>query len=108
MRKLLLSGTLYLHIPDHSEPLHLETDGSDDGWGAVLFQKIDSKRRVIRMWSHTWDGAFLKKPPYYKEAKAFMEGMTHAKIFAMSNNHPLQVYTDHSPLTWVKDLLVNS
>ena len=28
--------------------------------------------------------------------------MTYAKIFAMSNNHPLQVYTDHSPLTWIK------
>ena len=30
---------IHLFAPDHTQPLILETDGSEDGWGAVLYQK---------------------------------------------------------------------
>ena len=51
IRTNLLSGDLYLSAPDKSLPLILETDGSDDGWGAILLQVIKDQRRVIKMWS---------------------------------------------------------
>ena len=94
---------LHLYAPDNSLPLVLETDGSDDGWGAVLYQVVDGEKRIIRMWSKQWKTeAWHKKPPYHREAKAWMNGMTLAMPFAACNPYPLQCWTDHSPLTWVK------
>ena len=94
---------IHLYAPDNSYPLILETDGSDDGWGAVLYQLIDGEKRIIKMWSKQWKTeAWHKKPPYHREAKAWMNGMTLALPYAMCNPFPLQCWTDHSPLTWVK------
>ena len=39
---------IHLYAPDNNHPLILETDGSDDGWGAVLYQLIDNKKRIIK------------------------------------------------------------
>ena len=94
---------IHLYAPDNTIPLVLETDGSDDGWGAVLYQIVDGEKRVIKMWSKQWKTeAWHKKPPYHREAKAWMNGMTLALPYAMCNPFPLQCWTDHSPLTWVK------
>ena len=94
---------LHLYAPDNNYPLILETDGSDDGWGAVLYQMINGDRHVIKMWSKQWKTeAWHKKPPYHREAKAWMNGMTLALPYAMCNPFPIQCWTDHSPLTWVK------
>ena len=84
-------------------PLILETDGSDDGWGAILLQIINGERRIIAMWSKQWDTMAMKKaPPCYKETKAWMNGLEKAKIYI--DTHPLSVkcITDHIPLTWIK------
>ena len=100
--RVLVDG-LWIYAPRDDLPLHLETDGSDAGWGAVLYQMVDGERHVIKMWSKKWPTeAWHKKPPYHREAKAWMEGMERAIPFAMSNPYPIECYTDHSPLTWVK------
>ena len=102
MKGIILSG-ICLFAPDNNLPLHLETDGSEDGWGAVLFQIVNGKRRVIKMWSKKWSTeAWQKKPPYHREAKAWMNGMELTLPYAVCNQHPVECYTDHSPLTWVK------
>ena len=102
LRKEILSG-VHLWAQDPDIPLQLETDGSDDGWGAVLFQEVEGERRVIKMWSKKWDTeAWHKKPPYHREAKAWMNGMELAMPFTLFNKHPIECYTDHSPLTWIK------
>ena len=102
IRKIILEG-VFLYAPDNRHPLHLETDGSEDGWGAVLFQIIDGKRRVIHMWSKKWaTEAWRKKPPYHREAKAWMNAMELTIPLAICNPYPVECYTDHSPLTWVK------
>lgn len=94
---------MHLYAPNNKYPLILETDGSDDGWGAVLFQLIDGEKHIIKMWSKQWDTeAWRKKPPYHREAKAWMNGMTLSLPYAMCNPFPVQCWTDHSPLTWVK------
>lgn len=94
---------IHLYAPNNNYPLILETDGSDDGWGAVLYQRIGEEKHVIKMWSKQWDTeAWVKKPPYHKEAKAWMNGMTLALPYASCNPFPVQCWTDHTPLTWVK------
>ncbi len=102
VRKTILDG-VHLWAPRNDVPLCLETDGSDDGWGAVLFQLVEGERKVIKMWSKKWDtDAWRKKPPYHREAKAWMNGMELALPYSMCNQFPIECYTDHSPLTWVK------
>ena len=55
------------------------------------------------MWSKKWaTEAWQKKPPYHREAKAWMNGMELALPYTMCNQHPIECYTDHSPLKWVK------
>ena len=55
------------------------------------------------MWSKQWQTeAWHKKPPYHKEAKAWMNGMTLTMPYAACNPFPVQCWTDHSPLTWIK------
>jgi len=94
---------IHLYAPNNLIPLVLETDGSDDGWGAVLYQLVDGEKRIIKMWSKKWETeAWHKKPPYHREAKAWMNGMTLALPYVMCNPFPLKCSTDHSPLTWVK------
>ena len=55
------------------------------------------------MWSKKWPTeAWQKRPPYHREAKAWMNGMELTIPYAMCNPHVVECYTDHSPLTWVK------
>ena len=102
IKHAIIHGKLKLHAPDYHYPLILETDGSDDGWGAVLLQNIKGERRTIRMWSKQWPGNFGTKPPYHREAKAWMNGMEKAMPIVKASPHALLTYTDHSPLTWIK------
>jgi len=102
LKNTVRSG-VHLYAPDHNHKLILETDGSEDGWGAVLYQMIDGQKRVIKMWSRQWKTeAWKKKPPYHREAKAWMNGLTLTIPYALYNKHPVQCWTDHTPLTWVK------
>ena len=104
VREKLLSGTLYLSAPDNTLPLILETDGSDDGWGAILLQIIKGVRRVIKMWSKQWKTLHMRRaPPYYKETKAWMNGLENSRIYADYSPFPVQCITDHIPLTYVKN-----
>ena len=77
--------------PRDDLPLHLETDGSDTGWGAVFFQIVDGKRHVIKMCSKKWyTEVWHKKQPYHREAKAWMEGMKRTIPLAMNNPFPIE------------------
>jgi transposase InsO family protein len=104
VRAALLSGELYLAAPDPSLPLILETDGSDDGWGAILLQIIKGMRRVIKMWSKQWKTLHMKRsPPYYKETAAWMNGLEKSRIYIDYSQFPVKCITDHIPLTYVKN-----
>ena len=61
IRKKLLQGDLYLAAQDRTKPLILETDGSDDGWGAILLQIVDGVRRVLKMWSKQWKTLHMRR-----------------------------------------------
>ncbi len=103
IRKSIMKEDAYLAAPDKKLPLILETDGSDDGWGAVLLQQEGKERRVISMWSKQWKTQAMRKaPPYYKEAAAWMRGLELSRIYADAHPLPVRCITDHIPLTWVK------
>ena len=94
LRDKLLEDELYLYVPRNDLPLHLETDGSEDGWGSVLFQNVGDKRQVIKMWSKKWPTeAWQKKPPYHREAKSWMNGMELTLPFTLHNPFPVECYT---------------
>jgi len=104
IKKTLLSGELYLAAQDLTTPLILETDGSDDGWGAILLQIIKGERRIICMWSKQWKTLHMRRsPPYYKETKAWMNGLENTRIYADYSPFPVQCITDHIPLTYIKN-----
>ena len=103
MRAIMLKGDLYLKVQDPAVQLELETDSSDDGWGAILYQMIDGQRRVICMWSKQWPEAMRRMPAYYRETKAWMMGMEQARVYADYNQLPLLCWTDHMPLTYIKN-----
>ena len=62
IRKQLLSGKCYRAAPDPAKELCLDTDASDDGWGACLYQMEGGERRVIKMWGKQWGKSMLKAP----------------------------------------------
>ena len=102
LKDQILKG-VHLYAPDNDYPLILETDGSADGWGAVLYQKINGEKRIVKMWSKQWKTeAWSKKPAYHREAKAWMNGLTNTIPYALQNKFPVQCWTDHTPLTWIK------
>ena len=93
-----------METADKSKQLILETDGSDDGWGAILLQQDGDKREVIGMWSGQWKTVAMRKaPPYYKETKAWMMGLEKAHVYADAHPLPIKCVTDHIPLTWIKN-----
>ena len=102
LQKIALESDLCLYAPDHNHKLILETDASVDGWGAILYQMINGEKRVIKMWSKAWKDAWTRKPTYHREAKAWMNGLTLTIPYATHNKHPVECWTDHTPLTWVK------
>ena len=103
LRKIVLEDDICVFAPDHNHKLILETDASNDGWGAILYQMINGKKRVIKMWSKAWKTeAWKKKPTYHREAKAWMNGLTLAIPYALCNKYPVECWTDHTPLTWIK------
>ena len=102
LKQQVLQG-VHLYAPDNNHQLMLDTDGSIDGWGAVLYQIIDGEKRIIKMWSKQWKTeAWQKKPTYHREAKAWMNGLTLTIPYALQNKFPVKCFTDHTPLTWIK------
>jgi transposase InsO family protein len=102
MRQRLMKGDLYLRVQDPRIQLQLETDASDDGWGAILYQMIGGEKKILCMWSKQWTIAMSRMPAYYRETKAWMLGVEKARIYADYNHHPLLCWTDHIPLTYIK------
>ena len=57
---------------------------------------------MISYHSQCLDSAMLKKPIYYKEAKAYVVGVERNAFHIECNQHEAVVLTDHMPLRWAK------
>ena len=93
----------FLAFPDWNIPFTLHVDASQKGLGAVLYQKIDNKDRVISFASRTLT------PPEQKyhlhsgklEFLALEWAITDKFSDYLSFGPPFTVYTDNNPLTYV-------
>ena len=92
--------------PDYTQPYIVHTDASNDGLGAILYQKQDGKMRVIAYASRTLTPA---EKNYHAHAgkleflalkwaitEQFKDYLYYATKFT--------VYTDNNPLTYVLTL----
>ena len=67
--------------PDYKAQFFLQTDASDDGKGAVLWQKgKDGARRIIAWYSKAWNASQRARPVFYREAEALFWGIEKAKV----------------------------
>ena len=95
--------------------LHIHSDASDDGWGAVLYQ-LDKEvpdelffrvkpeeKRVIKYMSAPYSPAMATKPVFYREAFALVSALKKARYFVMTNPFTVTVHTDHAPLQWIRN-----
>ena len=99
----LLTNSPLLAFPDPEEPYILHTDASQDGLGAVLYQKQQGKNRVIAYASRTLTPAEKKynlhsgKLEFLALKWAVTDQFRDYLYYAPS----FKVYTDNNPLTYV-------
>ena len=93
----------FLAFPDWNVPFTLHVDASQKGLGAVLYQKIEDKDRVISFASRTLT------PPEQKyhlhsgklEFLSLKWAITEKFADYLSFGPPFTVFTDNNPLTYV-------
>ncbi len=116
VRDALLAG-VHLAAPDFTIPFHLQTDASEDGKGAVLYQLHDcsvdkqypydkdlhapEKMSVIAHYSKAFTEVQRLRPPYYLEADSLLWATNETKFYSLSSPFPLYTYSDHLPLAWM-------
>ena len=98
-----LTSPPIMAYPDYSQPFILHTDASQDGLGAVLYQRQEGKIRVIGFASRTLTPAEQKYHLHsgkleflalkWAITEQFRDYLFYAKCFT--------VYTDNNPLTYV-------
>ncbi|XP_076049398.1 uncharacterized protein LOC143030081 [Oratosquilla oratoria] len=103
--KTLMSGAPVLRAPDLQAPFILHTDASDVAGGAVLLQ--EGEEGVVQPVAY-YSKKFNKHQRNYatveKEALSLLMALEHFRVYLGSTLHPIQVLTDHNPLTFVCEL----
>ena len=97
----MCTSTPILAYADYKKPFQLQTDASDLGLGAVLYQVNDDKhQRVIAYASHSLSNTERKYPAHELEFLALKWAVTdrfHEYIYGGQ----FDVYTDNNPLTYI-------
>lgn len=104
--KDIISEDTLLHFPNFNYPFYIQTDASDYGIGAFIFQIINSERRIIAFASKT----LTKTERYYctskKEALAaiwacekWQHYVDYTKFFLISDHSALKYLFSKSPPT---------
>ncbi len=100
--KDLLCFAPVLAAPEFTRPFKLEVDASAVGAGAVLLQEDD---RGIDHPLCYFSRKFLKAQQNYstieKETLALVMALQQFEVYLGSSSLPIQVYTDHNPLTFL-------
>jgi len=91
-----LNDAKELYLPDYSLDLYLETDASDVGMGAVLFQEHQGKRQPIGYFSQKFSVTQRRYSTFERELYALRNSLYHFLPYLMGK--PAIVLTDHQAL----------
>ncbi len=117
VRDALLAG-VHLAAPNFEIPFHLQTDASEDGKGAILYQlphcELDKQfpyckkihtpdlMAVIAHYSKSFTESQRLRPLFYLEADSLLWATHEVKFYALSSRFPLYTYSGHMPLQWMR------
>ncbi len=104
VKSLLLSNPVLI-APDFQRQFILMVDASDLGAGAVLMQ-CDSKGvdHPICYFSRKFNLHQKNYSTIEKETLALVLALQHFDVYLNTTKHPIIVYTDHNPLTFISKM----
>lgn len=85
--------------PDFSKTCILQTDSSDFGMGAVLYQEVEGREKIIAIISRVLKGPEIRYTTTEKEAGAIVWAITKLRPYLMGRH--FIVRTDHKALTFL-------
>lgn len=100
--KKALTEAPILNGPDFEAPFFLQTDASDYGLGACLFQKIQGQDSVVAFASRSLNTAEKKYSATEKECLAIVYGVE--KMRPYLEGYHFTVLSDHQSLKWLHNL----
>lgn len=101
LKERLVSAPV-LASPDFSKPFAIQTDASDVGLGAVLFQEADGFEHPIAYASRTLTRAEQKYSVTERECLAVLFGVEKFRCYVEGTD--FTVFTDHASLKWLYNL----
>ena len=92
-----LTGDLVIAIADRDKPFVLHTDASGHGLGAILYQELDGKMKVISYASRILSKSEMAYPAHKREflalkwamSEKFKDYLLGAKVTVVTDNNPL-------------------
>jgi len=103
--KAMLMCEPILHVPDPNRPFLLMTDASDNCMGSVLMQSDDlDMRHPIAYFSRKFLCYQRRYSTVEKEALSLVTALQHFEVYCKHSFHPVTVFTDHNPLTFLKSM----
>ena len=100
--KSRLASRPILRPPDFSLPFALAVDASDVAVGANLFQVVDGIEHPVCYYSKRLNVHQQRYSTIEKEALALLLAVRNFSVYF--GTHPVTVYTDHSPLQFLKNM----
>lgn len=101
IKKCLVEAPI-LSCPDFSLPFNVQTDASDTGIGAVLYQTVDNKEQVIAYASRSLTNSERKFSATERECLAVL--WTIEKWRPYLEGYHFTIHTDCSSLLWLHNL----
>ena len=98
--KSAICNSSALSTIDPNQPIYLNTDASNVGYGAILYQLGDNQqKRICKILSGKFDATQCNWPTIEQEAYAIFKAITKWRAFLLGSE--FIVYTDHRNLTYI-------
>jgi hypothetical protein len=96
--KTAFANLRVLNQIDPTEPLHINTDASTLGYGAMLYQVIKGEIKIISYMSGGFNAVQRRWPTIEQEGFAIFSGIKHWRHLLTQNFH---LHCDHRNLTYI-------
>ena len=101
--KFILLSEPVLMAPSFEKPFSLFADPSDIGKGAVLLQENANRMdHPVCYYSGKFNSHQCNYSTVEKETLALVLSLQHFEVYLSPSVSPVQVYTDHNPLTYIQ------